>query len=119
MIPKTVIRYVVSSVFLFIFQVIYHQFSHGVSSSELRYVWLVPIVGLIIWWIVATVKYVKLPFLYHAGIIILINGLILQGILAIAGSDSPYLLFYFIVSFLCILVGFLSVFTKKSERGNV
>lgn len=120
MIPKTVVRYVISSIFLFIFQVVYHQFSHGVVSPALRYVWIVPIVGLIIWIIVASVSHSKLSFLYHAGIVILINGFILQGILEIAGSDSPYIVFYFIVSFLCIIVALTRILVKKMpERRNV
>jgi hypothetical protein len=120
MIPKTIIRYVISSIFLFIFQVVYHQFSHGVVSPALRYVWIVPILGLIIWIIVASVNHSKLSFLYHAGIVILINGFILQGILEIAGSDSPYIVFYFIVSFLCIIVALARILVKKKpERRNV
>ncbi|WPG24944.1 hypothetical protein SFA90_04330 [Enterococcus faecium] len=42
---KAFYSYFISSVILFIFQLVYHHFSHGVTSQELKWVWVIPMVG--------------------------------------------------------------------------
>ena len=95
---KTFYSYFISSVLLFIFQWIYHHFSHGVTSQALRWVWVIPMVGgafLFIFKKILNTFQNRLAFnLFNTGLTSYIVGMILKGILEIAGTSSPYIGIY-------------------------
>lgn len=95
---KTFYSYFISSVILFIFQLVYHHFSHGVTSQALRWVWVIPMVGgafLFIFKKILNTFQNRLAFnLFNTGLTSYIVGMILKGILEIAGTSSPYIGIY-------------------------
>ena len=98
---KTFYSYFISSVILFIFQLVYHHFSHGVTSQALKWVWVIPMVGgafLFIFEKILNTFRNRLAFnLFNTGLASYIVGMILKGILEIAGASSPYIGIYTIV----------------------
>ena len=114
---KATLLYGLSSLFLFLFQLIYHKFSHGVISIGLHYVWILPFIcgGIII-----ILNYPlhtltnRFAFnLYNMGIAMLVNAIVLKGVLDIAGSDSPYLIYFYITGLLLFVASIL-VFSIKA-----
>ncbi|MCO5451312.1 hypothetical protein [Enterococcus faecium] len=95
---KAFYSYFISSVLLFIFPWIYHHFSHGVTSQALRWVWVIPMVGgafLFIFKKILNTFQNRLAFnLFNTGLTSYIVGMILKGILEIAGTSSPYIGIY-------------------------
>ncbi|NTQ52879.1 hypothetical protein HQ884_00160 [Enterococcus faecium] len=95
---KAFYSYFISSVLLFIFQWIYHHFSHVVTSQALRWVWVIPMVGgafLFIFKKILNTFQNRLAFnLFNTGLTSYIVGMILKGILEIAGTSSPYIGIY-------------------------
>ncbi|EGP4803208.1 hypothetical protein FRO31_002095, partial [Enterococcus faecium] len=95
---KTFYSYFISSVILFIFQLVYHHFSHGVTSQALKWVWVIPMVGgafLFIFEKRLNTFQNRLAFnLFNTGLASYIVGMILKGILEIAGASSPYIGIY-------------------------
>lgn len=122
---KTILGYVGSGLALFIFQYVYHLFGHGVTSISLKFVWLVPIIGGLIIILLNTPLHTlsnQLAFnLYNCGLAILSNVMILKGILDIAGSDSPYLSYFYLIAYPLIalsLILFISGRFKHHQSKN-
>lgn len=90
------------TLFVYIFGVVYHQFSHGVISSNMAMAWgpVAAAAGiyLIVWLIIPAVS--KRPYyrlsvnLFNAATAWQTLGMILRGVIDIAGSSSPYLIAY-------------------------
>lgn len=117
---KSFISYILTSFFLFIFQLIYHQYSHGIISNELQYVWVYPLILLIVCLVLDFLIDVwnhRLALnLINSGIAALVMGNILTGILDIAGSDSPFLFIYNYVGFGLVIIGFLLLFIRVPQK---
>lgn len=103
----TILFYLCSSVLLFLFQFIYQYFGHGVHSTSLTYAWLIPLMGGGLLTLLAhftpsyTTRLVR--NLVNSALAIFASWSILNGILEIAGSDSPYLTAYLYAEVACIL----------------
>lgn len=116
---KTIITYLGTAVFLCLFQLIYHYFSHGVISNTLRYSFVVPLITLL--FLVAGEKHLgtlrnrKAFNLISTGSAALIFGLVINGILSIAGATSPYLKGYFIAAAVFFLAGLICLFWVRSS----
>lgn len=117
---KSFISYILTSFFLFIFQLIYHQYSHGIISNKLQYVWLYPLILLIVCLILDFLIDVwnhRLALnLINSGIAALVVGSMLTGVLDIAGSDSPFLFIYNYVGFGLVIIGFLLLFIRLPQK---
>lgn len=98
---KRTTKYLVLSVFVFIFSQIYEYFSHGVYSNYMLYAFLIPFLGLSVPSFLLHSLKKALPansrFLWKCGIATLTVGSIYKGILEIYGTNGyfefPYLLF--------------------------
>jgi hypothetical protein len=90
------------TLFVYVFGIVYHQFSHGVISNDMAMAW-VPLavatgIYFFVWLIIPAVS--KRP--YYRLSVNLLNaatawqtlGMILQAVIDIAGSSSPYLIAY-------------------------
>lgn len=101
-IKRKIAGYIACSICLFFFQLIYHLFSHGVVSTGLKYVWLIPLVGglavIFLDWPLHTLSNRLVFNMFNTSLALLCNVLILQGILDIAGSDSPYLTYFYLLA---------------------
>ena len=116
---KNTVKYLVLSVFVFVFSQIYEYFSHGVYSNYMLYAFLIPFLGLSVPSFLLHSLKKALPensrFLWKSGIATLTVGSIYKGILEIYGTNGyfefPYLL---LGGVLCIL-GLLSLFSSKKQ----
>lgn len=122
---KTILTYLGFTLFLFIFQFVYHKFSHGVISQELKFIWLIPLAG----GIIAFVADLLFHFLsmrmavncYNTALAVLANELLLNSILYIAGSDSPHLMIYPLTSMafgVLTIVFFFYYRVRKAKAGD-
>lgn len=120
---KTIISYLAITGSLFIFQYIYHLFSHGIVSSSLHWVWLVPLIGgsgvVLFSNLLGTLKN-RLAFnLYNSGLASCATGMILKGILEISGTSSPYLFLYLTVGIVFIGISiFLFIIHRLMDIGT-
>lgn len=122
---KTVITYVVITLFCIAFNYLYSIFGHGVSSPFMSYAFVFSLIlGVVGFVIIGRLNLEnRIAFnLYNAGIATLTVGSLLRGILDIAGADSAYPIYYFIVGTLFVLIGSLLFFyqwtlTKRNNFG--
>lgn len=116
-IKRTIAMYLIITIILFLFQLIYHQFSHGVVSTGLKFVWLIPLIGgLLVLFLNHSLRILENRFafnLYNIALALSINYLILQGILDIAGSDSPFLLYNLVLSGVAFSLSILLFFGHR------
>ncbi|WP_313538475.1 hypothetical protein [Enterococcus sp.] len=104
---KKLISYGSICLSLFLFQLVYHHFSHGISSASLKYAWLIMVYAGLLWWLIDRLfsnKQLRLSSnLYHSGLACFITWCLLNGVMEIAGSDSPYLWLYLLFGggFIC------------------
>ena len=131
---KNTINYLAFSVFVFIARFVYHLFSHGVTSSDMQsaYLWFLLSAGIyggLLWLFPSFEKraYYRLFInLFNTASASLVLGLILTGVIDIAGGSSAFLPLYFwmgkifyglsAVAFLFILLPFNR--PKKSTQPN-
>lgn len=108
---KTVFVYLIISIFCFVVSRIYAVFGHGVSSDYMTWMFLYPILGgtlfyLILGLLIQGIKKVTgyriFYNLYNSGLAILTVGSFLKGIFDIAGTNSPYVKYYFETGWVCI-----------------
>ena len=110
---KTAIVYLGVSVFCVVFDRIYWIFGHGVESYSMLLMFLYPLLGgfvpfMLLWLLYKNVE--KNPFyraslnIYHSGIALLTVGSVLDGIVEIAGASSVYIPYfsYFGIAFLLV-----------------
>ena len=91
---KNTVKYLVLSVFVFVFSQIYEYFSHGVYSNYMLYAFLIPFLGLCVPSFLLHSLKKSLPansrFLWKAGIATLTVGSIYKGILEIYGTNGYF-----------------------------
>lgn len=122
---KTIITYALFTVVIFLFARIYTFFGHGVTSSWMSNAYLY-VLGLGVG--VFGLLKITMPDIglqqgggfvfrvYNSGVAVLINGMLLLGILDIAGSSSPYVSWFFIVGWGLIAMGVILFFAMLVSR---
>lgn len=117
-IRKTVGVYAILSVVAVGVNFIYGQFGHGVHSAAMTWMFLYPLLGgTLFYFIMERLSADITRFAayrvgynsYNSGIATLTVGSFLKGILEIAGTNSPYLVFFTIIGWLFIIIG-LTIF---------
>ena len=107
---KTSFIYLGVSAFVLIFSLVYSLFSHEVYSDYLSYAFLYPLIGgaLLYFGLHFTKHFAKWPYnFYNAGIATVTVGSILCGVNEVAGADTLYYLWFYLVGWFFI---FLSIF---------
>lgn len=113
---KTVVIYLLISLFCCGVNRIYAIFGHGVSSAYMTWMFLYPLLGGALFYLIIELflnkikhasKYRLFYNFYNSGIAILTVGSFLKGILDIAGTNSPYVLFYFVTGWVCVACSLL------------
>lgn len=93
---------------------LYAQFSHGVRSPAMTWMFLYPLLGGALIYLLIDLMIPKIRDLagyrlfsnvYHSGLAALTAGSFLKGILEIAGTDSPYLLWFYAAGWLLVAAG--------------
>ncbi|MBL1225661.1 hypothetical protein [Enterococcus sp. BWR-S5] len=108
---KIIVSYTTIGLLLFLFQKVYHFYGHGVVSFALSSVWIAPLVVGILFVVFlfskpdkGTTSLFRLSFnLMNTSLAVFTAGLILTGVTEIAGTDSPYILYFYIVSVLFLV----------------
>lgn len=123
---REMIFYLAVSVLLLAFDRTYAIFSHGVSSLSMTLMFLPALLGGIT--LVSLRGFLKVrlwghrlyrlfSFLYHSSFTLLINGMLVKGILEIAGTSSAYLyIFWFLSGLLAVLALSVLFFIVNSRR---
>ena len=103
---KIALKYFYVSAFLFIFNLIYSIFAHGIGSDYMRYAFLIPLIG----GSVISVLFLKLPpandiikNIWRMGISTLVIGSILHGVFDIYGSEVALVNVFFIAGGILLL----------------
>lgn len=104
----TVLRYLFATVFCIGFNAVYALFGHGVSSPFMTYAFVITLVlGVAGFLALGRLKLAdRLAFnLYNAGVVTLTVGSLLRGVMDIAGADTNYPVYYFIIGALLLASG--------------
>ncbi|QAT43584.1 hypothetical protein [Aminipila luticellarii] len=107
-----------ASAFCLIFSAIYNHFGHGVHSFYMTYLYLCPLLlGMVFYGIFLFIFEVedmsRFSFnVYNSGVAALTIGALLQGVLEIAGTASPYIIVYGILGGLMLAMGVVSYLFK-------
>lgn len=121
---KTIVSYIFITIFTVIFDRIYSTFSHGVSSISMNFMFLFPLIGGVIFYLLVVLFLGKFNYenfrfifnIYNSGIAIVTVRSLLNGILEIAGTSSPYLYLFNIFGWSFILIGiFLTLYKAISS----
>lgn len=116
---KTAIIYLFVMFFCIVFNYVYSYFGHGVISNSMRFAFLYPLIlGVEVYFVLYGFgTYERISYnLYNAGLATLILGSLYQGVIDVAGADTTYAIYYFILGIPLILAAvFLNVLatTKK------
>jgi hypothetical protein len=111
---KTIITYSLFTIGIYLFAKIYTLFGHGVTSPWMSHAYLCLLgLGVLVFFllkiaipeIVQQKGYRFFYQIYNSGVAILINGMLLRGILEIAGGSSAYVAWFFFVGWGFIAIG--------------
>lgn len=112
---KSVIVYISTALFAFVFDRVYALFSHGVGSLSMSLIWVWLLCFGAVFYLLAELLRVKIKKsipdrlsanIYNSGVTVYAVGMLLQGILEIAGTASNYLLWYKIIGISLMIIGF-------------
>lgn len=121
---KTFIIFVCATIFTVIFNLVYSQFSHGVSSDAMTFAFIYPLIGVVVYGILFFINwYDKVSYnTFNAAIATITLGSILLGVNEIAGADSNYYKYYYLVSYtllgISVLYPIVMILIKKLRRGD-
>lgn len=120
---KTGITYLILTVVMVIIEKIYRLFGHGGTSPSMTWMFLYPFAGGLLIYLVSRARggigtderFRSFSNLYHSGIATLTAASFLKGVLEIAGTDSVYLPYFYIVGFGMVLFGILPLLSGASK----
>ena len=109
---KTALVYFISSVVTVVFSIVYSFFSHEVYSDYLTYAFLYPLIGgAVLYLFISKINiFKKWPYnFYNAGIATITTGSILAGINVIAGADTLYFMWFYLVGIVFIVLALVLI----------
>jgi len=115
-IRKTILVYLILSLAAIATDNIYAVFGHGVSSAAMTWMFLYPLLGGTVFYLLVELLlpriyqftgYRAFYNVYNSGIAVLTVGSFLKGILDIAGTNSPYVVLFSIAGWLFIASGLI------------
>ena len=122
----TLIIYVISTIFSVIFNAVYYQFSHEVSSKYMSLAFLYPLcMGVVVYGVMFFINWFdKVSYnAYNAGVATVTMASILLGVNEIAGADTIYYKYFYIVSFILfgvsILWPIIKLLINRFKKGEV
>lgn len=123
---KTSITYLILTVVTVIIEKIYRLFGHGVTSPAMTWMFFYPLAGGLLIYLVSRTKigivdaerFRSFSNLYHSGIATLAVASFLKGVLEIAGTDSVYLPYFYIVGFGMVIFGILPLLSGASKGAS-
>lgn len=124
---KTIFIYLFLSVTAIAVDKVYDIFSHGVDSKAMTWMFLYPLLGGALFYTLISlffsyiIKYTGCRVfynIYNSGIATLTFGSFLQGILEIAGTNSSYLKFFYIIGGAFTAAGLIIMFIMAAKRNK-
>ena len=119
---KIVKTYIFTTLFCIVFNTVYSLFGHGVTSPFMSYAYAFSLVLGVGGFILVGQLHLenRMAFnLYNAGIATLTVGSLLRGIIDIAGADTIYPVYYFVVGAgLAVVGGLLYVFQWQASLAD-
>ena len=119
---KIVKTYIFTTLFCIVFNYVYSLFGHGVTSPFMSYAYAFSLVLGVGGFILVGQLHLenRMAFnLYNAGIATLTVGSLLRGIIDIAGADTIYPVYYFVVGAgLAVVGGLLYVFQWQASLAD-
>lgn len=116
---NTVKTYIFATLFCIVFNTVYSLFGHGVTSPFMSYAYVFSLVLGVGGFILVGQLHLenRVAFnLYNAGIATLTVGSLLRGIIDIAGADTIYPVYYFVVGAGLVAVGGVMYFFQWQAR---
>jgi hypothetical protein len=116
---KTAIIYFIFSVITFIFSIVYSLFSHEVYSNYLTFAFLYPLIGGVVLYLFLSKfdTFKKWPYnFYNSGIATITVGSILAGINEIAGADTLYYLWFYLVGIIFVILALILLLIEVLSR---
>ena len=119
------VLYLLLSIFTVIIDNLYAYFGHGVRSDSMTFMFLYPLLGgTVLYFLIDVIMpdvkrkrgYRLFLNLYNAGIATLTTGSFLNGILEIAGTDSPFTIVFFITGWIFSGAGILILAYITSKK---
>ena len=121
----TILIYIAATIFSVIFNAVYYQFSHEVSSKYMSLAFLYPLcMGALVYGALFFINWFdKVSYnAYNAGVATITMASILLGVNEIAGADTIYYKYFYIVSFVLfgvsIIWPFVKLLIKKVKKGE-
>ena len=115
---KMILGYGVATIFCFVFQLVYAQFSHGVDSPYMTYSFLIPFaggaistLGLFLWGKTASSAFRQL---ICGGTIWFTLGCIFKGVLEIYGTTNHMAVVFTVLGLAQLLAAFLTILRRKN-----
>ena len=111
---KSAIVYSFTALFAYIFDRVYALFSHGVSSGDMSSMWIFLLCFGTVFYMILALIYIETERkpnnfscnVYNSGTVVYTVGMLIQGILEIAGTSSGFILYYRIAGISFIVIGF-------------
>lgn len=125
---KTRWTYLISSVVAIVVDKVYGIFGHGVESAAMTWMFLYPLLGgALFYFIIERVIPHITKFagcrvflnIYNSGIATLTLTSLLKGIFEIAGTNSPYLVYYYVTGGIFIVVGLIIMLIMAINKHRV
>ncbi|TFG81449.1 MAG: hypothetical protein E4G74_04125 [Erysipelotrichales bacterium] len=113
-IGKNGIVYFALGIFAWLFNAIYGLFAHGVKSVYMANMWVVLLAGAVFYILMHQIPGLRHRRFYrlftnvlNTSVAVLVIGMLLRGIIDIAGSSSNYIIWYFNLSLIGFALSFI------------
>jgi hypothetical protein len=123
---KRLLPYLAASAVCVIVTNVYALYGHGVRSDAMDYMFLYPLISGFAIKILSTLVHGDYSRgfkragvnLYNSGLATLTCGALLRGIVEIAGTDSVYIIWFFVVGWVMVFCGTAGVFWRINKLKN-
>ncbi len=118
---KTIITYLFTTIFLYIFSRIYQSQSYGEVSFFMNYLFLIPFIGGILLSIILKFdfSFSRLSFnLWNSGVAVVTAGFLLRGIINLSGRSTTFDKPYFYIGTLFLVVAIINHLVMKVTKNK-
>jgi hypothetical protein len=125
---KTIFVYLALSALALVVDKVYDMFGHGVDSHAMTFMYLYPLLGGMVFYSIVALLFSKvINFtgyrlfynIYNSGIATLTFASFLRGVFEIAGTNSDYLMYFYMVGGIFISVGLIMMVTMVINQKRV
>ena len=122
---KIMLVYLAVSILCIAVNKIYATFGHGVNSESMKWMFLYPLMGGILFFPVSGILISRISNysgermffnIYNSGVATLTVGSFLKGIMDIAGTSSQYVVWYYQIGWVCIAFSMILSMIRKYSK---